>query len=147
MGLFRTKHIAILFDDKGEYVDDVSFKRNEDVFTYGKGKDNRKYNIVLDNCTIFERHGYLRNKRYYFYNINNPMPFILNKKTEPYFNSKLYNIMLETKVARDLNNLVKGVWSELFTARNVIIAIIIIGVIVYFTTGGKITGAGQTPTP
>jgi hypothetical protein len=140
MGLLWRKHLAIFFDDKGEYLDVCKLKRSQDTFKYGSGKEQRQFNIILDNCTTFNRKGLLFDKRYYFYNINNPMPLILNKRCEPVFNSKLYNVMMETNVAQQLNDLAKDSFAKYLTPRNIIIAIIIIGVIIYFASGGTLKG-------
>lgn len=101
MGFFKVKHKALLFDDNGEFLDIQGFKRSDDYFTYGSGKDARKFNIILNNCTTWEKRHLIRgNKRYYYYNINNPNPILLDKKSEPIISSKIYNVMLETKIGR-----------------------------------------------
>jgi len=141
MGFFKKSHIALLFDDRGELLAKKSFRRKDDFFTYD---GERKFNIILQNTTAFEKFGILWNTKYYFYNINNPNPLVLNKKLEPILNSKIYNVMLETKVARDLNDLTKSTLSQLMTPKNIIIVLAILGAVYYFSSGGTLTG---TSTP
>ena len=147
MGIFRRKYFAVFFDDNGDYIEKQQFKQIDPTIKF---KD-RQYNILLDTASHFNIKHFFHDKRYFFYSLKNPMPLMLDKKCEPVFNSKLYNIMLETKVATDLNNLANGVLGQYLTPRNIIIGVIIIGVIIYFTSGGTLTalpGANSTiPTP
>lgn len=135
--LFWRKYKAIFYDDKGNYAGIKGFNRKEKSMDYGKGT----YNIDL-NCSYFDRKAFFHDKRYYYYSLNNPNPVLMNKKAEPILNSESYNIMLKTKVLRDLNELSKGSGlGDLLTPRNIIIGLAIIGIIIYFATGNKITGA------
>jgi hypothetical protein len=147
MGFFKRKYFAIIFDDNGDFVNCIRFKQKDSTIKFEK----RQYNIILDKASHFNRKGLFHDKRFFFYNLNNPNPILINKKIEPIFSSKLYNIMLETKVATDLNNLADGGLGQYLTPRNIIIGIIVIGVIIYFTSGGTLTtlpGANNTiPTP
>jgi hypothetical protein len=129
-----TLYRAMLYDDAGEHVTTVKFKRNDKTFTHKK----RTYNIMLDKATQFTEENLLFEKRFFQYNINNPNPFLLNKKAEPIVDAEVYKIQLETKILKDLNDLSKGGLAALLTPRNIIIGLIVIGVLVYLSTGHKL---------
>lgn len=146
MALFGTLYKALLFDDKGEHLDIVGFKRKSDIIAYAHGTNARKFNYIPDNCSYWEKRGIFFNKRYYFYNVNNPNPYIFKKTAEPVINSKIYRVMLDTKVAQDLNKLASGGLAQYLTPKNIIIGLIILGVIIYFASGGTISNIGNVAT-
>lgn len=129
-------YYALFFDDNGEFIKRIKFKRKDRVFTY----ERKKYNVEIQNATFYPKRFLIFFKSYfYFYNINNPSPLSFEKVVEPVINPELYNIMLETKVARDLNDLHKDFLGKLLTPRNIFIGIILVIAIIYFAQGGSIT--------
>lgn len=141
MGLFGKKRYALFYDDKGEFLGRAKYKKWDSLIKVGK----RRYNIIKEKATITKIKGLFFDKEYTHYNYNNPNPMLLDKKQEPIYNAELYNIQLDTKVMRDLNNLAKKSLAELLTPINILIGLIVIGVIIYLATGHSITG-GTTPT-
>ena len=135
MALFWKVYKAVFFDDRGEQVGTKKFDRKDAHFKYNDGA----YNIAIKESTMFEVKGFFFDKRYFQYNLNDPNPILLDKKREPIINARLYNINLETKVARELNDLDKSDFERLFTFKNIIIVLAILGAVYYFASGGKIT--------
>jgi hypothetical protein len=135
MGIVRK---AIIYDKKGNWYKTVNITHKHNFF-YVK---DRAYNIILEG-SYFRIKGVLWNTDYYFYNIDNANPYIFDKNGLPVLNTILYNVNLKTEVAKKLNDANKYGWlSELMTPRNIIIGIILIAVIYYFSTGGTITPNG-----
>ena len=135
-----TKRIAVFYDDKGEEIGKKSFSKTDKTFKY-KG---RSYNNYHDEATFTTIKRWYWDIELYHYNINNPNPMVINKKVEPILDSETYNVMLETKVIRDLNNVgAKGLLANI-TPLQIIIGVVILVVVYLFATGqgGKITGQG-----
>ena len=126
---------GVLFDDNGDEFGKKRFKRKEEYFT----KNKKSYIIDVKNASYFKKEGFILDKKYFFYNKNNPSPLRLDKKCEPILNSDSFNSLLETKVIREMNKLDKGTFGDLFTFRNILIVLGVLGVIYYFSTGGTIT--------
>jgi hypothetical protein len=126
-----------MFDERGEKHGKKSFKRKDTTFKYGKGS----YNIDFQNSTYEEDNPIwlgIWKRRSYFYNTHNSNPIKLDKKAEPPISPELYNINLETEVAKKLNDLSKGKLADFITARNVLIALAAGGVFWYLKSTGKI---------
>lgn len=128
------RYWAWFYDDRGEFIGKSRFSKYDSKFKF----KNKQFNVIRDKATEVKLDYVLWEKRVYQYNINNPNPFILDKKHEPIINSEVYNIHLETKIIKDLNDLSKSGLSALLTPRNIIIALILIGIITYVATGHKI---------
>lgn len=133
MGFFK-KYYGNMYDDRGEFEKSTKITVSAGVFKY----KNKSYNIDLKEGSVFFKKGIIIDRYYYDYNISNSNPIKKDKKSEPIFNPELYNMMLETKVVRDLNSLVKSNLSELLTPQNIMIVVGGIAVIYYFSTGGKL---------
>ena len=132
-------YYALFFDDKGEFVKFTKFNPHSGYFTHKSGSFEGKYNIDLLKPSVWKYRTFLWDSYYYFYLLHNPDPILINKRVEPILNPELYHTLLETKVARELNDLAKPDWMKLMTPTNILIAVIAIAVIVYFLTGGTIT--------
>lgn len=133
--LFKTQR-ALFFDENGDYLGSKTFKRSEKIFKYKKNS----YNIDLKyssfrNINVIP---ILWDRKDYYYNIGNSNPVLIDKKSEPIINPELYNIMLETKVARDLNDLSRKGLADFLTPRNILIGLIVVGAIIYFASGGSL---------
>jgi len=98
------KRIACFYDDKGEFIGKKAFSKTDKLLDY----EGRTFNIFQDGISSTKMKRWYWDVEQYHYNINNPNPFLLNKKCEPKVDSEVYNIQLKTKVMRDLNDLSKG---------------------------------------
>lgn len=135
MALFRkVKYFAIIFDDDGYYVKTIKINKSSKTF---KDKINR-YNIDILNGSYSVEKRLFFDRKYYYYNQNDPNPLRIDKKSIPILSPELYNIELETHVARQLNNFGRNKLLALLTPRNLIILGIIIVVGVFFLKGGKL---------
>lgn len=132
---------AVFYDDNGEQF--TSCKFNPDKPNFRLKKVNKSFLIDLSNGFYFQKKGFIRNVRYYFYDVNHPHPLLRNnKKIESYIDSEMLNIQLENKVARDLNRLGDKKFSDLLTPKNIIFGLIILVAIWLLATGklSNITG-------
>lgn len=128
---------AKFFDERGNKHGNKSFKKKNSTFKYGSGSYNvdiQEGSFEEDNPIFFP----IWKRKSYFYNINNSNPIKLNAKAEPPISPELYNINLETEVARKLNDLSNSRFSDLLTPRNIIILLAIIALIYYLKTKGTI---------
>lgn len=140
--LFESRK-ARMFDEKGNYHGTASFSKKDKTFDYGKGS----YNVDEENATVME--GWVLpviwKEKIYYYNITHSNPIRLDKKSTPMLSPELYNINLKSKVARDLNNVGQGSFLDnLLTPTNIIIALVVIGGILYITSNG---GLGSLMAP
>lgn len=124
------KRIAIFYDDKGEQIARKGFSKTANTITYG----NRSFNVFHDKASTTLIKRWYWNVEQYHYNINNPNPFMLNKKCEPILDSENYNIQLNTKVARDLNDLSKKGFN--LDLKTILIGLGIIAVAYLLLSGG-----------
>lgn len=127
------KRVACFYDDKGEFLGKKGFSKTAKILEYRGGS----YNIFQEGATFTTLKRWYWDVEQYHYNINNPNPFLLNKKAEPIIDSEIYDIQLKTKVARDLNDLSKKSWLASLDFKTVIIILAII-VVIYMIATGKI---------
>ncbi len=73
------KHFALFFDDNGYYLGKKRVKWSEKTFSFKA----RSYNFVPEKSTFFKLRTIFSTRKYYLYNLDNPMPFLLNKNPEP----------------------------------------------------------------
>jgi len=135
MSLFGKTRLACFYDDKGEYLGKIKFSKWDNLIKTKK----RTYNVIREKATITKIKGFFKDKEYTHYNVNNPNPILLDKTTRPILDAEVYNVQLETKVMRDLNNLSKKSLSDLLTPATIIIIVIVIGVSIYLLTGNSLT--------
>lgn len=136
MGLLGfTLRKAWLFDDRGEYLDKQWFSKHSNDFRY---KD-KSYIIKHNNPTYLEFTGIFFNTRFYMYNVNNPEPIMLGIKGArvPIISSTDFNTILESSVAKRLNDLAKGGLFDGLTIKKALIGIGI-AVIGYLAFTGKL---------
>lgn len=131
--LGRVIRYAIITDSKGEYIDRVKFKATDKTFRYGK----RTYNVILEatHFNVKQLFGIWKN-RFYFYDLDNPNPKILDKKNEPIIDTELYDVMMENRIATELANQSKSSLSALLTRKNIIIFIIALLAIWWLSSHG-----------
>jgi hypothetical protein len=136
MGLW-TKWIAIMYDKNGDQCGRQKFNPDKDNFTL-KGR-NKSYMVDLKRGSYFLNKGWFIDKKYFFYPIDSPQPLSFeNKGVKPILDSDMFNIQLESKVARDLNRLGDKKISDLLTTKNIIIGSIILFAL-YLLATGKLT--------
>lgn len=131
----RCKHVALIFDNHGLYLGKVRLKWEKPTFQF----KNRIYNFLPKKSTFFKLVYFTHSVKYYLYNCDNPMPFILNQNPAPVISAVAYKNIIETDFITKLNDLAKpSLLSALFTPRNIIFFLIIVGIAFYFLTGGKL---------
>lgn len=135
MGLLGFKvYKAKMFNDKGEFVKHIWFPIYAKNFQW---KD-KAYLIDIKNASYDDKKGLLWDTRYFYYNISNIMPLILNKNIDSKITPELINIMLKTEIAKKLNDTNKtGVFAFLSKPKNLLIIGIII-VVIYLLSTGKL---------
>ena len=134
MSLFGHKDYGAIYSDDGEHIKSVRIKNKENSFTW----DEKSFILDRKKVKPLERNGVFYDKRYYHYNINNPFPFLLNKKGEPMVNAEQFNILMETKVLKDINSLNNN-WLKNIKIQHVLIGLGILAVIYYVANGGSLT--------
>lgn len=134
MKLFYAK----FFDARGDFIGNKRFKKFESTFKY----KNRRYNVEMQKGSYYETTTipFILFKRFYIYNLEDPNPIKLDKKSKPILEPEIYNTIIESEEAKKLNNLhKKGLLANLDMKTIMIILGIIAGAI-YFLQGGTITG-------
>lgn len=125
---------AYFYDDKGEYLGRTKFSKWNPTLRY----KNKAYNVLEQDATKTLIKGWFWDKEIYQFNINNPNPFLLDKKHEPVMNSEVYNAQLETKVIKDLNDLSNDSFMKYLTPQNIILFIAVIVIAYYLLSGHKV---------
>lgn len=132
------KHRALIFDETGYPAKILKVKWKDYTFIY---KD-RAYNFMPEKASFFKVRNLISTTKYYFYNVNNPDPLILNEDTlkTDSLNSSVYREILETDLIKKLNQVhKKGLLDFLAQPKIFIPLLILIGIVYYFYRGGKIT--------
>ena len=132
--LFGHKDYGAIYSDDGEHLKSIRIKNKENSFIF----DDKTFVLDRKKFKPLERNGVFYNKRYYHYNINNSFPFLLDKKGEPFINAEQLNILMETKVLKDLNALGNN-WLKNIKIQHVLIGLGILAAIYYFANGGSLT--------
>lgn len=128
------RRVAVFYDDKGEQIGRKGFSKTAKLVYF----QDKAFNVFHEaSSTLYKRWYWDINQ--YHYNINNPNPLILNKRSEPILDSEVYNVQLKTKVIRDLNDLAKG---NLTLSPKVIIIGLIVIVAIYMIVTKQIKIGG-----
>lgn len=127
------KYYAIIYNTNGEQIGLYKLKRDMKNFTF----NDKTYIVDFNHDTSFTRSSFWKKHKYFYYNVNNTSPISFSDITNPKFDTELLNIMLNTKVAKDLNNLSNPL-SALLTPKNILIGLAVIGALIYFGNGGTI---------
>lgn len=133
----KKKYRAIIYNSDGEQIATLNLNRAKSTFEFNGGT----YNIKWDCKTFFFRANFFNKYKYFFYTLGNPDPIEYDKENNNFktnFNADQYSVMLKTKIAKDLNNIGKGI-SNLLTPKNLIIGLGILVVVYYFMSGGSLT--------
>lgn len=129
------QHFAVFFDDNGIYLGKKRIKWTNYHFSW-RGKT---FNFLPADATFFKDSRFFSTRKFYPYNINDPNPLLLNKKCQPVIRSDVYKTILDSDLVTKLNPKKLNI-IEMLGGWKVIIAILIIGaVIYYFASGGTIT--------
>lgn len=129
------KHIAIMFDNSGHYIGKRKINYRETTFKY---KD-KTYNFMPNDCSFFSLSTLPFKKKYYFYNLYNPNPMVLDFKKEPIISSAAYNNILETDLLKKLSALSKpNFFDIILQPKFIILAIILVVGVWYFASGGQL---------
>jgi hypothetical protein len=131
--LWCKKRFAVILSAKGEIIKTQRIYMQDKTFKYEKGQY-----IINPLAFSFEVKTLFRKKEFFFYVFDNPTPLEFGNKEENKVNAEIMNNLLETKVIKDLNDLSNEGFSKYLTMKNVIIALIVIGVIWYLASGGEI---------
>ncbi|MFP4025965.1 MAG: hypothetical protein ACLFVR_15700 [Thiohalospira sp.] len=133
----KIKQKAIIFNQhKQQWI--LNIPTGNETFTHKGYKyviDPRATTINLKE-TITDK---LLNKTtiYYLYNINNPSPFKSNDKAlEPLLKANDFNQLFDTKVINDVNNVGKGLFSNLDQKTLIMIIGGVLAIIYLIATGG-----------
>lgn len=124
------------FDENGKHAGKKGFNRFKKWFKFKDGA----YNIVL-GASYIEDHPIplLWKRRTYYYPLDDSNPVTIDGKPKPAFTPQLYDINLETEVAKQLNDLQKKGLSDLLTGKNLMIVGAGILIAIYFLKGGTIS--------
>jgi hypothetical protein len=124
-----TTNRALIFDNAGSLVSNISFNKNKDHFKWS-GKTFYFNAKTPSRFTLIRKFG-LVSEKYYFYNLNNAFPLIIEPDIKPEYyhdesitNEILYTLM-ETSLAKDINKIPFNV-GDLFNLRNIVIGIILL---------------------
>lgn len=96
------KRIAHIFDAQGEYLGAKGFSKTALNFEYEDGLYNTP-NCFKEKITYSYVKRWYWDIEIYFYTYGNPNPWILDKTGEPIYDAKAYNIQMNSKVLKDLN--------------------------------------------
>lgn len=102
MGFFRL-FFGQFWDEKGEFLKNVRFNKNNKTFSFS----SKAYNIKLKDGSYFDKNGFLWDNRYYIYNKSCPDPILMDKKVQPQIDPEDYNTILETNHLKKLNDIGK----------------------------------------
>lgn len=128
-------HYALFFGDNGEYLGKKKLNYKESTFKYNKGV----YHFLPLYSSHFKLKGIMKTKKYYHYNINNPMPLIIKKNVEPLFYPKVYKTILDSDLVTKLNPKKNELMDFLFSWKGIVLVLVVGGALYYFSSGGTIT--------
>lgn len=135
MALFNTLR-AWFWDERGEYHGARAFSKNDKTFKYSKGR------YIVNLKASFKEDWpipLIWKRKTYQYDLKSSIPRKLGDGPEPPITPEQFDINMDTKVLRDLNDLAKGDGLlKYLTPKNIAIALIIGVVIWYISTGHKI---------
>jgi hypothetical protein len=128
------KHYALIFDDTGHEISKVRVKYSKPHFKF----KTFSYNFKPNDTSFFKIKGFWGNKKYYFYNINNPDGLLLKSSgVIPIIDSEVYTSILENTHIKDLNALADGGFWAFIKKYWWLILIILIGAGVWYYFSGQ----------
>lgn len=130
-------HKAVFFDDNGLPVGQKSLKYNELTFSF----NDASYNFLPSESSYFKRKGLWKTTKYYFYNVNDPMPLKIQKNIEPLIRSDVYKTILDSDLVKKLNPRKTNLLDLIGGWKGLIILGIAVLLIYYFLNGGSLTGS------
>lgn len=137
------KHKALFFDSVGYPVGIKKIHWSEPTFAF----EDRIYNFLPDKCSFFKIKNIFSSTKYYFYNIENSNPILLNGENKGIIDPVAYKRILETDLIKKLNDLSKSNFlAWLMRPKVLLIVIVAILVIYYFASGHTLQGASNSIT-
>ena len=135
---------AMFYDGKGDYTGRKGFSIKDKKLQYGKEK--KAY--LIDPTASYSEHmkiPWIWYQYRFYYNLDSSLPFRFGKeaiKGQQVLTPTDLDTLLETKVLIDLNTQ-PSKWGDIFTLKNVVIALIIGGILYYLFSGNSITGGKE----
>lgn len=127
LNLYRNFY-ASMWDENGEHINFVKFKRKSSTFKH----NNKSYNVKLKDGSYYDDNRFFYNRRIYLYQHNCPDPIVMDEKKEPLIKAEVYNIMLETKQLQKLNEISKAGFNLNF--KQIVLGIaVLVGAYLLFT--------------
>lgn len=128
------KHVAVFFDDDGQFVGLKKLKYSETTFVF---KD-RTFNFLPFECSRFKTPKLISSTKYYQYNFNDPMPLIIKKQAIPLVNSQAYKNIIDTDIIKKINDLAKPNWLSMLFQPKVMVVVILIAVAIWYFSKGSV---------
>lgn len=128
-------HVAVFFTDDGSFLGSKKVKYRERTFSWR----GRTYNFLPDKSSFFKVPRIIFSTKYYFYNFNNAMPLVLDKKLEPVIDNGAYKSVLDSDLVKKLNPSKNPLLDLLFSWKGLVVLCVVIFLIYYFSTGGTIS--------
>lgn len=142
MSGFLKTHVALFYDSSGSFVGSkrictsFSIGIKQKTFNFNKGTYNVKPFVSRSRVTPFPY--FFSDYYFYVYQLNNPDPVQLDEKCLPSFNAFIYRDLLESNLVNDLNKSRRNTFGNLLTPRNILIVVIVLGIVYYFSSGGTL---------
>ena len=130
---------AIITNSDGEQIKIVKLGKYKSEWKETIDKKDHRFvlNRKLDKYITIK--GFWKNYRYYVFNKDHINPISLSYNEAPKFHSADLDILLETKVLKDLNTVQTDGWLSNIKLKHVLIGLAILAVIIYFMRGGTFT--------
>lgn len=136
-------HYALFYDDNGVYVGKKRVPYRKRHFAFKE----RMYNFLPDDSSFFKYRSLMSTKKFYYYNINNPMPFRLKKTAEPVVDASTYKSILDSDLVKKLNPKKSNLLDLIGGWKGLVILLIVGAVVYYFASGGSLTKTTEELVP
>lgn len=133
------KEHAIIFNDDGTQNKIINFSKKDKSFNYLDGeyliirKENNYTKFVSTRLFILRREDV-----YYEYTLGNPTPREKTDNIQPKFHAEYFDVMLKTKILKDLNRIDKSFLQNLNWRTILIIGVVLVAVYYVIKNGGLI---------
>lgn len=135
----KGKNWAVFYDDTGFFSHIQKIKYFDKTFT----SQERSYIFDPLNSSFFTFKALWRTHKFYSYNIGDPHPLILNKNRDAVIDPKTLEVLFKNNLIQQLNDLNNGFIK--FITKYWWLILIIIAIIIYFSTGHKLPFNSVTP--
>ena len=136
-GLFGNRYIACFFNEKGEFLQDLTFLRSfkKNINLSFNTKKHGTYFIKGSPAII---KGLFFDKHIYNYEIRNPNPIRQTHFNKGILTSTQLNSFLKNDLLEKLLQVRKKGWGDLLSGKNLVIIAIIVIVVLWLLSGGDI---------